>query len=144
MTETFEIRNRFTNAVQTRKPSPRSSRAVRARIVHTSAQKRRLDIFVTEPVHKDANWKVGGTVSAQFAVDSDGFYIRMEPAHSGLKASPQNSSSRTVRVAVSGAPIKNGLCAKVCDVQFEIMGSSIVARLPLDWARAELEAGAVA
>ncbi len=148
-TEQFEVRNRWTNAVQTRKPTPRSARTVRARISHTSAQKRRLDIFVTEPVCRDAEWTANGTVRAQFSRDNTGFYVRVFPSHSGVKASPTSRKSKTLRIAISGAPIVNGLCAKVREVPFVIEGSIITVSLPLDWAaladmkqRAEAEASA--
>lgn len=134
-TERFPIKNRWTGVVHARKSSPRSKDAVRARVVHTDAQKRRLDLFVTEPVYRKLGWEVGSRVSAEFATASGRFLVRIAPSHFGLKLSLPNLTSGTVRIPISSAPIANGLCAGVREVSFELQGSALVASLPMDWAR---------
>lgn len=120
--------------------SPRSVLAVRARIAHTSAQKRRLDVFVTEPVAALLGWCAGGAVQPQFARTKTSFHVRLTPAHSGIRATPPSPKSKTLRVAVSGAPLARGLCAKVREVPYHIDAGVLVADLPLEWALAEVEA----
>lgn len=132
--EKYEVRNRWTGVSHTRKSTSRSKASVSARVVHTSAQKRRLDLFVTEPVYREMGWRNGGKVRPEFMIDGQSLKVRIFPSHDGLKACNQSPRSKTVRVPISGAPIDKGLCAKVRSVPFIIDGNTLIAHLPLEWA----------
>jgi hypothetical protein len=133
-TEKFDVLNRWTGAVHKRQGSPRSVRAVRARVVHTAAQKRRLDIFVTEVVARALGWAEGGIVRAEFSSDERHFFVRLTPAHQGVRATRPSKKSGTLRIAISGAPLTTGLCAKVREVSFRFDDGQLIADLPLEWA----------
>lgn len=134
-TEQFPIRNRWTDAVQSRRSTPRATRpVVRARVGHTSCQKRRLEISITPPVLRLLGWTTGGSVHPSFSKIDGALLVRLAPAHKGLRLICPSKHSATVRVAISGAPILPGLCAPIRAIFFTIDGQSLIASLPADWA----------
>jgi hypothetical protein len=138
--EQFPVLNRWTKPVLTRKGSPRAKPEVRAKVAHTDAQKRRLEVFVTEPVMDALGWSSGGAVKAEFRSGHDGLELRLSPAHRGLRATHNSPKSKTVRVCIAGAPIRSGLCAPVQVVAFEIAGAALIVSLPASWSAPVLEA----
>jgi hypothetical protein len=89
---------------------------------------------VTQPVREVLGWKQDGIVSPSFFRGCDCLLVKLVPAHSGLRATAQSHKSGTVRIAVSGAPLSQGLCAKVRPVSYTVEGSTLIAELPMDWA----------
>jgi hypothetical protein len=129
-----EVTEKWHGVVKTRRPTARAGHAVRARVVHTATQKRRLDIFVTKPIYEAAGWSPGGAIATTFAIKADALLVKLTPAHCGVRAAKHSKKSTTIRVAISGSPIRQGLCASVQEVSFSLDGSSIIARLPVNWA----------
>lgn len=121
-----------------RRGTPRARREVRAKVAHTDHQKRRVEVFVTEPILRELRWRAGGHVSAAFKSEPSALMLRLTPAHKGLRATAQNAGSRTVRICVAGAPIGTGLCAPVRSVPFAIAEGRLTVWLPVEWAARRL------
>lgn len=119
---------------KTRRATPRAKTEVRVKVVHTSHQKRRLEVFITGPVMKLAGWLDGAAVRASFVAVDGRFFLRLKPSHGGLLVKSQSEKSETARVTVSCAPIHQGLCAPIRSVSFEVKDGDIAIELPSEWA----------
>ncbi len=137
-TEDVPVKNRWSPPQQTRRSSPRAQEEVRARIAHTTAQKRRLELFVTEPVMRTLGWELGRTVEVFFRAPNAGlpFQLMVRAAHRGLSISQPSRKSRTGRVVVSGGPISKGICAPVRALSYAIQNGALVVDLPTAWCAA--------
>lgn len=116
-----------------RMSSPRAKPAVRARVVHTDGPRRKLDVFVTEPVQAQLGWKLGQMVEVHFSATSGAMILRMRPAHRGLTLRKDAKTTRTARVTISGAPLAPTMCAKVREVPYSFSDGVLFAHLPAEW-----------
>jgi hypothetical protein len=116
-----------------RRGGPRAVEAVRARIAHTATNKRRLDVFVTEPVQAKLGWKAGGIVSSTLTSTPFPATVLLRPAHHGLRLGTGGKKSKTARVSITSPVIANGVCAPVRDVPFRVAGQSLAVSIPADW-----------
>lgn len=118
---------------QTRRPSARAKSEVRAKVAHTSSQKRRIEIFVTEPVCVALGWVSGGVVAAAFRSSPDSTQVRLQPSHIGVRAVAVGRTSKTVRVVIAGAPLRPAICAGTRSVSYRMDGTALIADLPKEW-----------
>lgn len=135
----IQILNRFTDAVpiktfQIRKGSPRAVHDVRAKVVHTARQGRRIELFLTGPVLQKMGWRHGGRVSVFVGTAS----LILRPSHFGLLLSRFNSRTETVRLCIHGDFIRQSACAPVRSLDYETDPdeSVIAVKLPREWIQA--------
>lgn len=138
--ETFEIKHRWDGTIfnpirHARKGTPRArTDEVRAKLVHTSHQSRRIEIFITADLVKRLGWIAGGTVAPSWAVIDANLLMTFTPAHHGLRVQPSNKKTTTCRIAVSGEFIAKSQCARVRPVEFMMDGGTLLVTLPREWA----------
>ena len=124
---------KFTPLTKSRKSSSRAPRSVRAKVAHTSHNKRRLEVFIPAPVLRAIGWQPGGKVKPE--ISSIG-HLRLSTAHSGLTLAKYSPKSTTVRVTVTGDFICRGLCAKVRPVEHSGKRDQLIIKLPPEWVAA--------
>lgn len=136
MTDTVKIEMRPGK----RRGTPRAQAAVRARISHTATNKRRLDVYVTDPVLRLLGWELGGRLHAAFSTSPFPATVILTPSHNGVRITVQSKKSRTGRVVVTSDIIRRGTCAPVRDVSFRVIDGALAINLPPAWFALEQEA----
>lgn len=130
----IEIRHPFAPVTITRKGTSRSTKSdVRAKLVHTASNGRRIEVFVTAAVLAHLDWKAGGLVRAAFSFTDKNLRLRFTPSHSGLTIAPHSGKTTTCRISVSGDFIARSACAVKRSVPFEAMDGALLVNLPLSW-----------
>lgn len=131
----IEIRSPFAPVTITRKGTPRSTKPdVRAKLVHTASNGRRIEVFVTAPVLAKLGWKAGGLVRPTISYADAALWLRFTPAHVGLTIAPHGGKTTTCRISISGDFIARSACAAVRSVPFETADSALLVAIPLPWA----------
>lgn len=117
-----------------RKGSPRSKSDVRAKVVHTATNKRRIEIMVTQPVYSALGWKEGSFVSAMLQKVNGLPTVVLSPAHQGIRLTPRGGTTKTIRLSLPGGLLKKGMCAPVRSVPFENGPFDLLqVTLPAEW-----------
>ena len=136
----FEIKHRwnglaFKPVSFTRKASPRADQnKVRAKLVRTANQSRRIEVFITADLVKRLGWKVGGSVAPAWCVGEANLLMTLTPAHKGPAVSPVSKKTTTCRVAIHGDFIAKSQCARIREVEFTLDKNSLFIALPIEWA----------
>lgn len=129
-----EIINRFTghfqNIPKSRKSTSRSPNVIRAKVVHTSHNKRRLEVFIPKNIWMPLGWKMGGKILVQC---SENGCIRLSPAHDGVLANPTKDSTTTLRIVISGDIIRKSICSPSRNIEFQVDSQSLFIQLPDEW-----------
>jgi len=122
-----------------RKSTPRSTNSeARAKLVPTSHNRRRIEIFLTQQLYSQAEWKMGGTLTAKVALIDDALILALSPSHDGLRMLPTSPTTTTCRVSISGDFICPTACAPVRRVKHALVDGAIHLYLPREWHKTEV------
>lgn len=124
----------FKKVEHSRRATSRASSDVRARIVHTSHQKRRLDLFIPQVVYASLGWEIGGFLSISYALAPERLVVRIGPAHKGVRMTRVATKSACGRICISGSFINQAGCALRRAVPFMVEHGALVVTLPIAWA----------
>jgi len=125
----------FHPAVQSRRGSPRAIlRSVKAKLVHTAAQGRRIEFFVSRDVMHALRWTRGGTVAASWSADAfDTLILALRPAHTGARIGEAGPRTTASRIVVSGSFIGRSMCAAIAPREYRVAGDTLLVDLPATW-----------
>ncbi len=127
----LDIKNeKFYPITVKRNGSSRSPSVVKAKIVHTSHNKRRMEVFIPKTIWEPLNWKQKCFVEARISTSG---VLRLTQSFIGSRANFATSHTSTFKICISGDFIKKAICSPVRPVEHQVTGESIFVQIPAEW-----------